>query len=289
MSLAHPRQPFTDRHKFRQVYLQSVEDVLTYWTPVMQAEISRHNHGWSSTDFRQYLRQSEIRYWVALCAMEQTGQLSSLCDVGGFFGAFPLTMRRLGLDVAMTEALGYYSDSFSPLFTYLRHQDVEIIDHDPFEATEPILKKFDVVCAMAVLEHYPHSPRRFLDQLSGMVNSTGRLYIEVPNIAYWPRRLALMRGQSPLSSIEDIFHSAVPFIGHHHEFTMDELHRLAKLANLKVVHANSYNYSFVGPWIKRFISDPILTLMSNRASMRECLSVVLAMATSQSPNSETHV
>ena len=242
----------------------------------MQAEISRHNSGWRAHDFGAYLRHSEVRYWVALKALNHTGELRSLCDVGGFFGAFPLAMRRLGLDVAMTEALGYYSNSFSPLFSFLRSQGVEIIDRDPFEQESGVDRRFDAVTAMAVIEHYPHSHKRFLNFMRSIAEpSGGRLFLEVPNIAYWPRRWALLRGQSPLSAIEDIFNSSVPFIGHHHEFTIDELRRLASLVGLQVVHEEQFNYSFVGPWIKRLISDPLLTVMSLRSSMRECLAVVL--------------
>ena len=34
------------RQRFQQTYLRSVEDVLRFWTPEMQTEISRHNIGW---------------------------------------------------------------------------------------------------------------------------------------------------------------------------------------------------------------------------------------------------
>lgn len=254
----------------------------------MQAEIARHNQGWRELDFGGYLRQSELRYRVASEALWRAGPLNSLCDVGGFFGAFPLTMRRLGVDVAMTEALGYYSDSFAPLFAYLREEGVDIIDHDPFEQEPTVERRFDVVTAMAVIEHYPHSHRRFLAFMRTIAEPTGHLYLEVPNIAYWPRRWAMLCGRSPLSSIEDVYASAVPFIGHHHEFTMDELHRLASLAGLNVVEQVHFNYSFVGPRFKRFISDPLLMLMSLRPSMRECLAVVLRPSGSDGARDEVH-
>lgn len=270
-----------DREQFRSTYLNSVNDVLRFWTPSMQAEISRYNVGWRKerTDFGSYLRLSELRCWSAFDAMRRTGPVSTYCDVGGFFGAHPLTLRRLGVDVTMTEALGYYSDSFSALFSFLRGEGVEIINHDPFEQGVLAGRHFDVVSAMAVLEHYPHSPQSFLEFMCSIVSPNGRLYIEVPNIAFWPRRWSLMKGRTPLASIDDVYQSEVPFLGHHREYTMDELYRLADLAGLRVVHEVQFNYSFVGPWIKRIISDPLLTLMSCRPSMRECLAVVLTPST----------
>lgn len=272
------QQAVISREQFRQNYLRSVEDVLRFWTPEMQTEISRHNAGWKNgrTDFRGYLRYSELRYWTAFDMVSRNGSINTWCDIGGFFGAYPLALRRLGVDVAMTEALKYYSDSFSPLFAYLRQEGVEIIDHDPFENVSLDGRHFDVVSAMAVLEHYPHSQRHFMEFMRSIVAPTGRMYIEVPNIAFWPRRWALLNGRSPLPSAGDIYQSEVPFTGHHHEYTMQELHQLADLAKLQVVEEEWFNYSFVGPWIKRLISDPFLTLMSYRPSMRECLAVVLS-------------
>lgn len=279
------------RQRFQQTYLRSVEDVLRFWTPEMQTEISRHNIGWRNgrIDFGNYLRYSELRYWTAFNMMSRNGAMDTWCDVGGFFGAYPLTLRRLGVVVAMTEALQYYSNSFTPLFAYLRQEGVEIIDHDPFESNSLDGRHFDVVSAMAVLEHYPHSQKSFLEFMGSIITPTGRLYIEVPNIAFWPRRWALLKGCSPLPLAGDIYQSEVPFTGHHHEYTMQELHQLAALAELKVLDEESFNYSFVGPWIKRFISDPFLTLMSYRPSMRECLAVVLSHSQDGMKRHEEHV
>jgi 2-polyprenyl-3-methyl-5-hydroxy-6-metoxy-1,4-benzoquinol methylase len=277
LNMINTRNAVVSRQKFRQAYLKSVEDVLHFWTPEMQTEISRHNIGWANgrIDFGDYLRFSELRYWTAFNMVSRNRMIDSWCDVGGFFGAYPLTLQRLGVAVAMTEALKYYSDSFSPLFAYLRQEGVEIIDHDPFENISLGNRRFDVVSAMAVLEHYPHSPKRFLEFMRSIIEPTGHLYIEVPNIAFWPRRWALFKGRSPLPPAGDVYQSEAPFTGHHHEYTMQELHQLAVLADLRIVEEESFNYSFVGPWIKRLISDPLLTLMSNIPLMRECLAVLL--------------
>lgn len=273
MTELHPA--FSDRTLFYETYRSSVRDVLAFWTHDMQQEIARHNKGWSSLDFTNYLEQSALRYWLACRALTKGGRFESLCDVGGFFGAFPLTLHRLGVRVSMTEALEYYSQSFAPLFDYLRKQGVEIIDIDPFEHEPPQDRQFDAVTAMAVIEHYPHSIGKFLNFMRKLKSETGLIYIEVPNIAYWPKRLNFMFGKTPLAPIEDIFGSAIPFIGHHHEYTMSEVRKVAELSGLAVRDDFAFNYSFQGTLLQRLISDPLLTVMTVRPSMRECLGAVL--------------
>ncbi|MDC1311131.1 class I SAM-dependent methyltransferase [Burkholderiales bacterium] len=274
------QQSIVSRQQFRQIYMRSVEDVMRFWTPHMQEEISRHNAGWrtGSTDFEGYLKHSELRCWTAFDMLaSRNEEIDSWCDIGGFFGAYCLTLRRLGIAVAMTESLKYYSNSFSPLFAYLRQEGVEVIDHDPFgEGVWAGTASYSVVSAMAVFEHYPHSQKYILEFMSSIVAPRGSLYIEVPNIAYWPRRWAMLNGRSPLPSALLVYESGVPFTGHHREYTMLDLNEITALAGLRIDEARSFNYSFVGSWIMRLISDPILTLMSLHPSMRECLVVILS-------------
>ena len=278
MTALNPKNILIDREHFKHVYHGAINDVLGYWNSEMQAQIALHNVGWCEgrTDFGAYLYYSELRYWIAFDMMQRSGVFTSWCDVGGFLGAYPLALRRLGIDVAMTECIEFYGNSYSGLFDYLQREGVEIINIDPFEPGQKLVRAFDVVSVMAVLEHFPYSPKCFLEFVHGLTaGASNRVYLEVPNIAYWPRRWALLRGGTPLVKIGDIYKSAVPFIGHHHEYTWEELNELAGLAGFEVVNGARYNYSFVGPWIKRFISDPLLTLMSICPSMRECLSVML--------------
>ena len=265
-----------NKRRFRDLYHESLEDVFHYWTPGMQDEIARHCYPWrnGTTDFKNYLSASERRYAIACDSLYGAGSFHTLCDIGGFFGVFPLTLARMGHRVAMTETLEYYSQSFTPLFDYLERNGVQIIDYDPFGNPQQTRQQFDVVTAMAIIEHYPHSLRGFMDNILRMLKADGRIYIEVPNIAYWPKRKALIFGKTPLVPISDIYHSSVPFIGHHHEFTHDELRNLTALSGLSVINTNQYNYSFHGPLIKRVCARPLLSAMSVIPSMRECLSVL---------------
>src|SRR5688500_777681 len=118
--------------EFDKVYQSSVAEIWPHWSDEMQAEIARHNIGWSSgrTDFLDYLKLSSIRFYKAYSAMTETGG-KIICDVGGFWGAWPVTAAKLGFDVSMTETLEYYGDSFSPLFDQIGKSGVAIFDYDP--------------------------------------------------------------------------------------------------------------------------------------------------------------
>jgi 2-polyprenyl-3-methyl-5-hydroxy-6-metoxy-1,4-benzoquinol methylase len=228
---------------FRTIYSQAVTEVMQFWSPTIQQEIALHNTGWSpdKTNTPDYLQASWVRYWKVVEQLQQSGA-TSVCDVGGFWGAFPIALRKLGFTVSMTEALKYYSNTFTPLFDYIRAQGVTIHDYDPFDET-PRFDQYDAVTVMAVLEHYPHSLQFFMNNMKLMLKPKGLLFIDVPNIAYFTRRLRFLRGITPLVSIENIYKSRVPFIGHHHEYTLTELHTLAKLSDFTVVKDDCFNYT----------------------------------------------
>ena len=115
----------------------------------------------------------------------------------------------------------------------------------PFTQDFPKKESYDYISIMAVLEHIPNSLEYFLGNISNALNDTGSLYIEVPNIAYYYKRVNLLKGKSPIPDIEVIYKSESPFIGHHHEYSTNELIRLNKLAGFKVNKLERYNYSIV--------------------------------------------
>lgn len=228
---------------FKRIYTEAVQQSLKYWTPEIQKEISLHNIGWSpeKTNTKEYLECSWTRYWKVVETLIESNK-KSVCDIGGFWGAFPIALKELGFQVSMTEALKYYSDSFTPLFDHIRSNGVVIHDYDPFEE-KPTLQQFDAVTVMAVLEHYPHSLSFFMDNIKSLMNEKGLLFIDVPNIAYFSKRVSFLLGKTPLVPIENIYRSRIPFIGHHHEYTLSELENLARLSNMKIVKTECFNYS----------------------------------------------
>jgi 2-polyprenyl-3-methyl-5-hydroxy-6-metoxy-1,4-benzoquinol methylase len=266
--------------EFRRAYDASVARVLRFWTPEMQNELARHCSDWAPArfDVEEYLRTSWLRYYKALSTLPLDPRSSRICDIGGFWSVFPLTLKTLGFEsVAMTESLRYYSTAFEPLFDHVRSAGVQVFDHDPFDPEQTLATRFDAIFVMAVLEHYPHSLKHFMASMARMLEDAGSLYIEVPNLAHLPRRIRFLFGISPLPSIATIYHSAVPFIGHHHEFTLRELRQLASLSGMRIVHEDAYTYSgrVQGSW-KMAAMLPltfVAELLSREA--RECLAVRL--------------
>jgi 2-polyprenyl-3-methyl-5-hydroxy-6-metoxy-1,4-benzoquinol methylase len=267
--------------QFDLVYQRVVDDVLRHWSSAMQERLAANCVGWApdSYDFRNYLQVSSVRFYRAYRQIVELAPGSRVCDVGGFWGVWALTLKELGLSATMTESLRFYGDAFYPLFDTISGRGVAVLDFDPFEPGASLGDRFDAVTVMAVLEHYPHSLKAFLRNVGALLDTDGILHLEVPNLAYWGKRIAMLKGKSPLVDVRVIFRSGVPFIGHHHEFTMEELKGLAELAGYVVMREDCFNYSLVSMGWKRKVRKPLETLAFALApTTRECLSVTCRRA-----------
>ena len=242
-----------DLTTFGPVYREAVKDIAPFLTPDRLEVIARHNPGWRPERFDAvaYLETSEARYAPALSVFERNGGRAAseelrVLDVGGFMGTLPLALARLGARVTLSEHYDYYEGAFDELRDYLLEQGVEVWDLD---LSEPLGSqpddRFDLVLAMAILEHLPSSPRPLLLNARGFLAETGRLVVDVPNIAYWPKRIGLLRGISPLPLMADIYGAEAPFTGHHHEYTTAELAQVLTWSGLAVDEVVTLNYT---PW-----------------------------------------
>lgn len=227
--------------EFQQIYNKHLNVIYSFWTPEMQANIAKHNLGWADTNFEEYLKKSVKRFYIAYKNIPENA--TTCCDIGGFWGIYPIVLKELGYDVIMTESMKFYDDGFKKLFNYIEEQGVKILDIDPFTEKFNSTIEFDYISVMAVLEHIPHSISFFMNNIKSIIKKTGSLYIEVPNIAYARKRIDLVLGKSPLPNIQTIYESASPFIGHHHEYTLNELKKIYTLNELSISNVECYNYS----------------------------------------------
>lgn len=228
-------------NEFQKIYNKHLDVIYKFWTAEMQANIAKHNLGWADTNFEDYLKKSVKRFYIAYRNIPSNTR--TCCDIGGFWGIYPIVLKELGYDVVMTESMKFYDGGFKKLFDYIENQGVKIIDIDPFMDEFDKNLQFDYVSVMAVLEHIPHSISFFMKNILNIIGDGGSLYIEVPNIAYARKRIDLLFGKSPLPNIETIYNSASPFIGHHHEYSLAELKSLFTMNDLKINKIECYNYS----------------------------------------------
>ena len=88
---------------------------------------------------------------------------------------------------------------------------------------------FDSVTIIAVLEHL-FDPYRVIAEVRRVLKKDGILIIEVPNIGFLPRRLALLFGRLPVTSEDEAGWDG----GHLHYFTPASLKTLLENYNFKV-------------------------------------------------------
>ena len=125
-----------------------------------------------------------------------------------------------------------------------------------------------------------------MGNIRSLLEPNGRLFIEVPNIAYWPNRVGLLVGRSPLVSIDQIYESEEPFIGHHHEYTIDELRKLVSLSGLTITREDFYNYSVAG--IGALAKRPVAALaFAFLKESRECMAVTCRLQASSAELSKS--
>jgi 2-polyprenyl-3-methyl-5-hydroxy-6-metoxy-1,4-benzoquinol methylase len=232
---------------FSSMYLQVVDEIMDLMPRDLTA-IAKHNAGWRTGNFdpRQYLIDSEKRYMKALGLINSTGA-KSILDVGGFMAAFPLVLKRLGFTVSIAEKFGYYDHSLDAIAKHLVANGIEVIDIDFTEAGEEVTafsSKFDTVTCMAVAEHLAHTPKHLFENIRTVLRPEGSLIFEVPNLAYWPRRYSFfLKGNSVLSPIAEVYHSAIPYTGHHREYTLHDARYVVKESGFEIISEQTFNYS----------------------------------------------
>ncbi|MDZ4730670.1 MAG: class I SAM-dependent methyltransferase [Xanthomonadales bacterium] len=238
------------RPEFSSVYQACVRE-MTERMPSDWSALAKHNAGWRKARFdaESYLVTSEKRYWHALRFM-MSNEVHSVLDVGGFLGPFPLALKRLGYDVAIAERYSYYGNAMERIASHLDANGVCVIDADlaePAGLSTDLNGRFDALTCMAVAEHLAHSPKALLDNLRDALRPGGTLVFEVPNVAYWPKRYAFFfRGETVHSPIEEVYHSAIPFTGHHREYTLRDARYVLNEAGFEIAEEQTFNYT-VGP------------------------------------------
>jgi hypothetical protein len=238
-----------DINRFRDAYRRSVQDVMRFVTPERQAVIATHNPALrpGRFDLGVYLRASERRYAELIRLLNAHARFDReelrTLEVGGFLGAYPLALARLNIPVTLVEHYGYYHGAFDELAEYLASAGVAIWDADFTQVLRAAPERHTLVTNMAMLEHLADSPKILMDNLASATDERGALVIEVPNIAYFPKRRGALMGRSVHPDLAAVYESAIPFTGHHREYTLQEAIDLLSWTGFAVDEAALLNYS----------------------------------------------
>src|SRR5579872_4011112 len=88
---------------------------------------------------------------------------------------------------------------------------------------------FDAITIIATLEHV-FSPIDVLKEIKRILKPSGQLIIEVPNMAFLPRRLSLIFGRAPTTSDEGLYKD-----GHLQYFSKDTLVSILEKEGFKIL------------------------------------------------------
>jgi SAM-dependent methyltransferase len=91
----------------------------------------------------------------------------------------------------------------------------------------------DAVTAIAVIEHI-FDPYFAIAEIHRVLSDDGQLIMEVPNLAWLPRRLDVLLGRLPVTGEEEGWDG-----GHLHYFTFDAMRTLLESSGFRVVYIGS--------------------------------------------------
>jgi SAM-dependent methyltransferase len=126
----------------------------------------------------------------------------------------------------------------------LRDHGVHVLETDLLADNLPLEdESFDLAIILAVIEHFPGSPKKILEEAKRILKPGGVLVIEVPNAAALRNRLKLLLGRSIHFAIEDWYYSD-PFHGHFRELTLAELKKHVEFLGMETMWTRTSDSSF---------------------------------------------
>ncbi len=207
------------------------EEVDSIIRPLIDAvdvqDVSRFNRGYeeySVDKFRCFINYEKARFAQALQIIAEDRTEGSIVDLGCFIPYLPVALSKLGYKTTIVDKYSLYSPRLKRCVDDLAEiANIRVCDLDLLEDDLAGLGGFDVVMLMSVIEHLNGSPRDLFNKIRGITNKNGILYLDVPNIAEFTKRIMLLIGRSPLPIYRTFYDSEYPFMGHNREMTASEV------------------------------------------------------------------
>lgn len=210
--------------------------------------LARHSPGLVDYDWTSYLRLSVIRVVRVLHALSTLqDRRARILDCGSYFGNFAISCAEAGYSVDAVDGYQAYAGALDTCVALQHASGVAVHDFASLGYDLKALPEtsFDAVLCMGVIEHIPHTPKPLLDAVTRVLKPGGMLILDTPNLAYLYRRLALLEGRTIFAPIERQYTTAIPFEGHHREYTVDEIQWMLGVAGYVVQTLETFNYSML--------------------------------------------
>jgi len=154
-------------------------------------------------------------------------------------------LQRLGFSCCAVDDLGdpwhQRGDNNRLIKEFAATIGIDFYQQPVDDHTIPFKKgRFDVVCALGVIEHLHESPRNLLNTMGGYLRSGGLLVLLMPNAVNLRKRLSVLAGRTNYVPVDQFFHSAGTWRGHVREYTLDETKYICREAGFQVRSARTY-------------------------------------------------
>ena len=199
--------------------------------------------------FKVFLKQSTIRiYHTLLCLDYFNIKNKKILEYGSLFGYFSSVLKDLGHHVTAFDRYNNFNGAFEEFCSDMKTRDINVIQssEDNEERDFGQLEKFDVIICMAVIEHIPHTPKYFLQRLRSKLKNGGILILDTPNVTRLENRTNLSNDLSNFQDIKYQFNTDIPWVGHHREFTMNELIYILKELSFSDIYHKRFDYNILG-------------------------------------------
>lgn len=211
--------------------------------------LATHSPGLRGNDWNNYLLCSMARMARSLRVLQKRCSApAKVLDFGSYLGNFSFMLREAGYDVHALDAYRRYGDCLSPVVAKLQELNATVLDFDAMgpDCAGLASNTYDAVFCMGVIEHIPHTPRLLLETLNRVLKPGGWLIMDTPNLGYLYKREQLRRGESVYCPLELQYETALPFEGHHREFTVKEVRWMIDRLAHEQVHVETFLYSIYG-------------------------------------------
>jgi SAM-dependent methyltransferase len=166
------------------------------------------------------------RYKMTLEAARLHGG-GTLVDLGGYFGVIAHAITQLGYEAHVVDSYGPLGDAHPGLENWWDRSGITVHDID-LQAAELHLPfaddSVDLVTLLAVIEHFPNSPRLVLEEARRILKPGGLFIVDTPNAGYFGTRVGFgLHGSGLWANVEELYHSPFPFPGHKRCYSRHEL------------------------------------------------------------------